>query len=48
MKKGRRVNGADGPASFDLDLSEQGSHGDGGKARVIATTAQGVVIIHSN
>jgi hypothetical protein len=47
MKTGRRVNEADGPASFDLDLSEQGSNGDGGKARVIATPP-GVVIIHSN
>jgi hypothetical protein len=35
MKTGRRVNEADGPATFDLDLSEQGSNGDGEKARVI-------------
>jgi hypothetical protein len=47
MKTGRRVNEADGPATFDLDLSEQGNNGDGEKARVIAIP-QVVVIIHSN
>lgn len=47
MKTGRRVNEADGKASFDLDLSEQGSNGDGGKARVIATP-QVVVTFHNN
>jgi hypothetical protein len=47
MKTGRRVNEADGPASFDLDLSEQSRHGDGGKASVIATP-QVVVTFHNN
>jgi len=47
MKKGKEVNEAACPANFALNSSEQGSHGGGGKARVIAIP-QVVVIIHSN
>ena len=47
MKKGKEVNESARPANFTLNSFKQGSHGDGGKASVIATP-QGVVIIHSN
>jgi hypothetical protein len=47
MKKGKEVNESACPASFDLDLSEQSSHGDGGKT-VVIVTPQGVVTFHNN